>query len=156
MSALKDQLNTDIKAALKGGDKIRVTTLRGIMAAFKQVEVDSRITLDDAATIGILTKLASQRRDSITQYDAAQRADLADKERAELTIIESYLPAPLSAEEVEHLITAAIARLGATQMKDMGKVMAELRPLLVGRADLAAVSTTVKTRLTGQLEREKK
>jgi uncharacterized protein len=149
MSALKEQLNTDIKAALKSGDKTRVTTLRGIMAAFKQVEVDSRITLDDAATIGILTKLASQRRDSITQYDNAQRVDLADKERAELVIIESYLPTPLSADEVAELITATIAKLGATQMKDMGKVMAELRPLLIGKADLTAVSATVKSRLAG-------
>ncbi len=148
MSALKEHLNSDIKAALKGGDKVRVTTLRGIMAAFKQVEVDSRVTLDDTAVIGILTKLASQRRDSITQFDAAQRIDLADKERAELAIIEHYLPAPLSADEVASLINAAIGKVGATQMKDMGKVMAELRPSLVGKADLAAVSAIVKNRLT--------
>jgi uncharacterized protein len=149
MSALKEQLNTDVKAALKGGDKTRVTTLRGILAAFKQVEVDTRVVLDDAGAISILTKLASQRRDSISQFDAAQRTDLADKERAELALIESYLPTPLSAEEIERLITAAIAKLGASQMKDMGKVMAELRPELMGKADLAAVSATVKSRLTG-------
>jgi uncharacterized protein YqeY len=149
MSALKEQINADIKTALKAGDRARVSTLRSIMAAFKQVEVDSRVTLDDAAVIGILTKLASQRKESITQFDAAQRTDLADKERAELVIIENYLPAPLDTAEVDALIAEAIAKIGATQMKDMGRVMNELRPRLVGRADLAAVSATVKARLTG-------
>lgn len=149
MSALKERLNSDVKTALKGGDKVRVTTLRGVLAALKQVEIDSRITLDDAAVIGILTKLANQRRDSISQFDAAQRTDLADKERIELALIESYLPAPLSPDEVASLIGAAIEKVGATQMKDMGRVMAELRPQLVGRADLGAVSATVKRHLNG-------
>lgn len=149
MSALKERINADVKSALKSGDKLRAMTLRLMLAAFKQVEVDQRVTLDDAAVIGILTKLTSQRRDSISQYDAAARADLADKERAELAIIEEYLPAPLSADEIEALVSAAIAELGATQIKDMGRVMNELRPQLIGRADIGAVSATVKSRLTG-------
>ncbi|MGH7888155.1 MAG: GatB/YqeY domain-containing protein [Candidatus Binatia bacterium] len=148
MSAIKDRITIEVKAALKSGDKHRVTTLRGVMAALKQVEVDSRTVVDDAGAISILTKLANQRRESIAQFDAGQRPDLADKERAELAIIESYLPAPLGLEEVTALIIESIARVGATQIKDMGKVMADLRPHLIGRADLGAVSHLVKARLT--------
>lgn len=144
---LKDRLTGDVKIALKAGDKARLLTLRMMLAAVKQVEVDTRAQLDDAAIIAILTKMVSQRRDSISQFDAARRTDLADKERAELTIVEAYLPAPLSADEIAALVNAAIAKLGATQIKDMGKVMNELRPELIGRADIAAVSATVKARL---------
>lgn len=144
---LKDRLTGDVKIALKAGDKARLLTLRMMLAAVKQVEVDTRAQLDDAAIIAILTKMVSQRRDSISQFDAAGRTDLADKERAELTIVEAYLPAPLSADEIAALVNAAIAKLGATQIKDMGKVMNELRPELIGRADIAAVSATVKARL---------
>jgi len=149
MSPLKERINADVKAALKSGDKTRATTLRLMLAAIKQVEVDQRIEPDDAVIVGILTKLTSQRRDSISQFEAAQRADLVEKERTELAIIEEFLPAPLSADEVAALVAAAIASTGATQVKDMGKVMNVLRPQLVGRADLAAVSVTVKARLSG-------
>ncbi len=148
MSILKDRMNADVKAALKAGDKLRSVTLRGMLAALKQVEVDERIELDEAAIIGILTKLTNQRRDSITQFDAAQRQDLADKERIELKIIEEFLPLPLSADEISSLIAGTIAEIGATQIKDMGKVMNALRSQLIGRADIAAVSATVKARLT--------
>lgn len=144
---LKDRLTGDVKIALKAGDKARLLTLRMMLAAVKQVEVDTRAQLNDAAIITILTKMVSQRRDSISQFDAAGRIDLADKERAELTIVEAYLPSPLSADEIAALVNAAIAKLGATQIKDMGKVMNELRPELIGRADIAAVSATVKARL---------
>lgn len=149
MSSLKDRLNADVKTSLKEGDKLRATTLRGILAAIKQVEVDTRVVLDDAGIIPILTKLTSQRRDSISQFEAAQRQDLADKEKAELAIIQVYLPTPLTADEIEALISAAIAESGATQVKDMGKVMNALRPQIMGRADPAAVSATVKARLGG-------
>lgn len=148
MSVLKDRMNVDVKAALKAGDKLRAMTLRLMLAAMKQVEVDSRVELDEVAIIGILTKLTNQRRDSITQFDAARRTDLADKERAELKIIEEFLPSPLAAEEIATLISAAITRTNASQIKDMGKVMNELRPQLIGRADIAAVSATVKSRLS--------
>ena len=146
---LKDSLTGDVKTALKAGDKVRLLTLRMMLAAVKQVEVDTRAQLNDAAIIAILTKMVSQRRDSISQFDAAGRIDLADKERAELTIVEAYLPSPLGADEIAALVNAAIAKLGATQIKDMGKVMNELRPELIGRADIAAVSATVKARLGG-------
>ncbi len=149
MPALKDRMNVDVKSALKAGDKLKAITLRLMLAAIKQVEVDQRIELDDAAIIGILTKLTNQRRDSIAQFDAAKRLDLADKERIELKIIEEFLPAPLSADEISTLISRAIASTSATQIKDMGKVMNELRPQLIGRADIATVSATVKTLLSG-------
>ena len=116
MPALKDRMNVDVKSALKAGDKLKAITLRLMLAAIKQVEVDQRIELDDAAIIGILTKLTNQRRDSIAQFDAAKRLDLADKERIELKIIEEFLPAPLSADEISTLISRAIASTSATQI----------------------------------------
>jgi uncharacterized protein YqeY len=146
-SDTRDRLNADIKTAMKAGDKTRLGTLRFISAALKQQEIDTRTDLDEAAVIGIITKMASQRRDSISQFDAAGREDLANKEREELTVVEEYLPAPLSAEEVATFVDAAIAKLGATSIKDMGKVMNELRPQLTGRVDMAAVSTSIKQRL---------
>jgi uncharacterized protein len=148
MSALKDRINGEVKASLKSGDKLRASTLRLMLAAMKQIEVDNRVELDDAAVVGILTKMTAQRRDSISQFDAANRQDLADKERAELAIIEEFLPTPLSAEEVDALIAKALAATGATQIKDMGRVMNELRPQLIGRADIGAVSAKVKTKLS--------
>jgi len=148
-SALKDRLSEDVKTAMKAGDKSRLGTLRFVLAAVKQQEIDTRKELDDATVIAILTKLANQRRESIGQFESAQREDLAAKEREELALVESYLPAPLSAAEIDELVTAAIAKLGAASIKDMGKVMAELRPALTGRADLGAVSAQVKARLGG-------
>ena len=148
-SAIRERLNADIKTAMKAGDKERLGTLRFMMAALKQQEIDTRTDLDDQAVTTILTKLASQRRDSITQFEGAGREDLASKERAELLVVEDYLPAPLSAEEIETLIANAMAKLGASSIKDMGKVMNELRPQLTGRADMAAVSVSIKQRLGG-------
>jgi uncharacterized protein YqeY len=148
-SDTRDRLNADIKTAMKAGDKTRLGTLRFISAALKQQEIDTRTDLDESAVIGIITKMASQRRDSISQFDAAGRDDLASKEREELTVVEEYLPAPLSAEEIATFVDAAIAKLGATSIKDMGKVMNELRPQLTGRVDMAAVSTSIKQRLGG-------
>jgi len=148
-SDTRDRLNADIKTAMKAGDKTRLGTLRFISAALKQQEIDTRTDLDEAAVIGIITKMASQRRDSISQFDAAGRDDLASKEREELTVVEEYLPAPLSAEDIATFVDAAIAKLGATSIKDMGKVMNELRPQLTGRVDMAAVSTSIKQRLGG-------
>ena len=139
-SAIRERLSADIKTAMKAGDKERLGTLRFMMAALKQQEIDTRIELDDQAVTNILTKRASQHRDSIAQFEGAGREDLASKERAELTVVEEYLPAPLSAEEIETLILGAI---------DMGKVMNELRPQLTGRADMAAVSSSIKQRLGG-------
>jgi len=148
-SAIRERLSADIKTAMKAGDKERLGTLRFMMAALKQQEIDTRIDLDDQAVTSILTKRASQHRDSITQFEGAGREDLASKERAELAVVEEYLPSPLSAEEIETLILGAIAALGASSIKDMGKVMNELRPQLTGRADMAAVSSSIKQRLGG-------
>lgn len=148
-SALRNRLSEDVKLAMKAGEKSRLGTLRFILAAVKQQEIDTRQDLDDTAVIAILTKLANQRRESINQFESAQREDLAAKEREELAVVESYLPTPLSAAEIEALVTAAIAKLGAASIKDMGKVMAELKPALVGRADIGAVSAQVKARLGG-------
>ena len=148
-SAIRERLSADIKTAMKAGDKERLGTLRFMMAALKQQEIDTRIELDDQAVTSILTKRASQHRDSIAQFEGAGREDLASKERAELTVVEEYLPSPLSAEEIETLILGAIATLGASSIKDMGKVMNELRPHLTGRADMAAVSSSIKQRLGG-------
>ena len=148
-SDTRDRLNADIKTAMKAGDKTRLGTLRFISAALKQQEIDTRTDLDEAVVISIITKRASQRRESISQFDSAGRDDLANKEREELTVVEEYLPAPLSADEVAVFVDAAIAKLGATSIKDMGKVMNELRPQLIGRVDMAAVSTSIKQRLGG-------
>lgn len=148
-SELQDRLNADIKTAMKAGDKSRLGTLRFISAAIKQQEIDTRTALEDTAVVAILTKLANQRRESISQFESAQREDLAAKEREELAIVETYLPAPLSPAEIEALVGAAIARLEATSIKDMGRVMAALKPDLTGRADIGAVSAQVKARLGG-------
>lgn len=148
-SAIRERLSADIKTAMKAGDKERLGTLRFMMAALKQQEIDTRTELDDQAVTSILTKRASQHRDSIAQFEGAGREDLAAKERAELTVVEEYLPSPLSAKEIESLILGAIAKLGASSIKDMGKVMNELRPQLTGRADMAAVSSSIKQRLGG-------
>lgn len=148
-SPLKEQLSQDVKTALKGGDKGCVAALRFILAAVKQQEVDTRAELDDTAVVAILTKLANQRKESISQFEQAGREDLAAKERYELGILHAYLPPPLSEAEIDMLIDSALAETDAHAAKDMGKVMTALRPKLVGRADLAAVSAKVKQRLAG-------
>ena len=148
-SAIRERLNDEIKAAMKGALKDRLAVLRFISAALKQQEIDTRTDLDDTAVIAILTKMTNQRRESISQFDAAGRTDLSDKERSELKVVEEFLPAAMSAEEVEDCIAKALAATGAASIKDMGKVMNTLRPQLMGRADMAAVSNLIKQRLGG-------
>jgi hypothetical protein len=144
---LKAQIQSDMKTAMKSGEKARLGAIRLILAAIKQREVDERIELDDDQVLVVLDKMLKQRRDSIQQYSAAGREDLADVERFEVEVIQTYLPTPLSESELTALLDASIAESGATAMSDMGKVMAILRPKVQGRADMAAVSGLVKGRL---------
>jgi uncharacterized protein YqeY len=146
---LREQLQADMKAALKAGDKARLGVIRLINAAVKQREVDERIELDDTQCLVVIDKMIKQRRDSIEQYEAAGREDLASQERFEVEVCQGYLPAALSDHEVNSLIEAALAQTGAASMKDMGKVMGVLKPQLQGRADIGAVSAQVKARLSG-------
>ena len=145
--SLKNQIQNDVKAAMKAGDKDRLMVLRLVTAAIKQVEVDERKELDDAAVLGILNKMVKQRRDSITQYTEGNRSDLADAEAAEIEIIETYLPEPLSAEEIDAMIDEAIAATGAESIRDMGKVMGAVKARAEGRADMGTVGARVKARL---------
>ncbi len=147
MSRLKYQINEDVKTAMRGKEKERLAALRFITAAIKQREVDERLELDDAQVLAVLGKMVKQHRDSIEQYEKAERKDLIEKERFELDVVSSYLPQPLSDDEVNALIDAAIAATGAVSMKDMGKVMGQLKPELQGRADMGKVSGLVKARL---------
>lgn len=144
---LKERLSADIKAAMKAGDKSRLATLRSIHAAIKQREVDERVELDDAAVLAVLDKRAKQHRESLEAYRNAGRSDLAEQEEAELAILGEYLPAPLSDAELDDLVAAAIAETGAASIKDMGRVMAVLKPKVQGRADMSAVSARAKARL---------
>ena len=146
---LKQQLVDDMKASMKSGDKVRLGVIRLINAAIKQREVDERIELDDPAVLGVLEKMVKQRRDSISQYDAAGRLDLSRIERDEMAIIEHYLPAKMGEAEVVDAIDLAMAESGATTPADMGKLMAVLKPRLAGRADMGDVSRLVKARLSG-------
>jgi uncharacterized protein YqeY len=146
---LKQQLTEDMKTAMRGGDKDRLGVIRLILAAVKQREVDERIELDDVQTLAVLEKMVKQRKDSISQYEAANRQDLADVERAEMRVIEAYLPAKLGDEEIDALITAAIAETGASSPRDMGKVVAAVKDKAAGRADMGAVSGRIKARLAG-------
>ena len=146
---LKQQLVDDMKAAMKSGDKVRLGVIRLINAAIKQREVDERIELDDPAVLAVLEKMVKQRRDSISQYDAAGRTDLSRIERDEMAIIEHYLPAKMGEAEVVDAIDAAVLETGAAGPADMGKLMAVLKPRLAGRADMGDVSRLVKARLSG-------
>jgi len=146
---LKTRLTDDMKAAMKGGDKDRLGTIRLINAAIKQREVDERIVLDEAQVLGVLEKMLKQRRDSISQFEAAARNDLADKEKAEVAVIESYLPAQMTPAEVDAAIAAAIAESGAIGMKDMGKVMGLVKSKVAGRTDMGKLSELVKAKLAG-------
>lgn len=145
---LKKRIEEDVKTAMRAGDKPRLGTLRMVLAAVKQQEVDTRSTLDDPALIAILEKLIKQRRDSLTQFQAAGRHELADKEAYEITVIQEYLPPALDEDEIAALINEAIAKAGAGSPKDMGKVMGLLKPQLQGRADMSAVSKLVQARLS--------
>lgn len=147
---LKQQLTEDMKAAMKAGDKERLATIRLVNAAIKQKEVDERIELDDAAVLAVLEKMVKQRKDSIAQYQAAGREDLAAAEQAELAVIQAYLPAPLSEAEIDAAIQAAIAEADAgTGPQAMGKVMGLLKPRLAGKADMGLVSQRLKAALAG-------
>ena len=142
--SLKERITEDMKASMRSGDKERLGGIRLVLAAIKQREVDERIQLDDAQVLAVLDKMIKQRRESITQFEAGARADLVAKESAELAVLQSYLPAQLSDTEIETLIRAAIASTGAASMKDMGKVMAVVKPQVQGRADLGALSARIK------------
>lgn len=146
--SIKDRITDDIKEAMRNRDKPKLDTLRQLAAAIKQVEIDERIMVDDARMLVILDKLSKQRHESITQYKAANRLELAEKEQAELDIISLYLPEPLSETEITQLIEQALTLVGASQMSDMAKVMAHLKPQMQGRADMAKVSALIKARLS--------
>ena len=147
--SLKTQLTDDMKTAMKAGEKARLGVIRLINAAIKQKEVDERVEMDDAAVLAVLEKMVKQRRDSISQFDAAGREDLSVIERDEMAIIELYLPAKMGEAEIVAAIDAAIAQTGATGAADMGKLMAVLKPQLAGKADMGDVSKLVKQKLAG-------
>ncbi len=147
MTTLKQRINDDVKTAMRDKDKQRLGVLRMINSAIKQKEIDERVELDDAGVLAVLDKLAKQHRDSIEQYQGAGRADLVDKENFELDVVQSYLPRPLSDDELRQLISEAIAEAGAGSMQDMGKVMGLLKPRVQGRADMGRVSGLVKSQL---------
>ncbi len=146
--SLKQTINDDIKAAMRAREAERLSALRLLLAAIKQREVDERRELSDADVVGVVEKLIKQRRESVSQFDAGGRADLAAKERAEIDVLAAYMPQAMSEAEVNALVDAAIAEASAAGPKDMGRVMALLKPRLAGRADMGQVSALVKTRLS--------
>ena len=147
--SLKDQITEDMKTAMRAKDMERLGTIRLLQAAMKQKEVDERITLDDTAVVAIVDKLIKQRKDSIAAFEGAGRQDLADKEKAEMAVLQVYLPARLSAEEVAAEVKAIVAELGAKGPGDMGKVMGAVKTRLAGKADMGEVSAAVKAALAG-------
>jgi len=147
MSDLKANITEQMKDAMRAKDKVRLGTIRLILAELKRIEVDERIELDDARVLTVLDKMVKQRRDSITQYEAAERPELADKEQQELEVIKTFLPQPLSDAEITQIIDDAIAESGASTMQDMGKVMAIVKPQVQGRADMGRISGLVKQKL---------
>jgi len=147
--SLKERLVEDMKTAMKGGDKERLGAIRLVNAAIKQREVDERIALDDAQVLAVIDKMLKQRRDSITQFRAAGREDLAAQEEFEVGVLQAYQPAQLSAEEIDAIVAKAIADSGATSAKDMGKVVGLVKPQVAGRADMGHVSGLVKQKLGG-------
>ena len=147
--SLKDRINEDMKAAMRAKEADKLGTIRLLLAAVKQKEVDERVTLDDAAVVGIVDKMLKQRKDSISQFTAAGRMDLADKETAELKVLEVYLPQRLSADEITAEVKAIVAEVGATGPGDMGKVMGAVKAKLAGKADMGLVSAAVKAALAG-------
>ncbi|MDH3900758.1 MAG: GatB/YqeY domain-containing protein [Gammaproteobacteria bacterium] len=146
--SLKDRIQQDMKAAMRSGDKPRLATIRLILAAIKQKEVDERIELGDAEVTAVLDKMTKQRRESISQFEKAGRDDLVKQEAGEIELIQEYLPEQLGEAEINALIDAAMADTGAASIKDMGKVMGQLKPKLQGRADMGAVSALIKARLS--------
>ena len=146
--ALRERITEDMKSAMRSGEKERLATIRLALAAIKQREVDERITLDDAQVLAVLEKMIKQRREAIVQFQSGNRPDLVAKETAEIGVLQGYLPAQMSEAELDALISEAIAASGATSMKDMGKVMAAVKPKAQGRADMGAVSARIKQRLS--------
>ena len=146
--SLKDNIQEDVKAAMRSKDKERLQTLRLITAAVKQKEVDERIEVDDAALLAVLEKMLKQRKDSIEQFDKAGRDDLSSKEKAEVLVIQEYMPEQMSEAEVAAIVDAAVASSGAESMKDMGKVMGQVKPQVAGKADMGLVSKLVKGKLS--------
>ena len=145
--SLQEQLKSELKTAMQAKDKVRVGTIRLLMAEIKQKEVDGRKELSDDEILGVLTKMVKQRKESISQFTAANRQDLADKEAAEIEVLKAFMPQPLSDAEVDALIDATLQQLAVTSPQEMGKVMNALRPQLQGRADMAVVSAKLKARL---------
>jgi uncharacterized protein len=148
MTTLKERITEDMKAAMRAAQKERLSTIRMLQAAIKQREVDERVTLDDAQVLAIIEKMVKQRKESIVQFEAGGRPDLADKEKSEIAQLQDYLPAPLAAAEIDALIKDAIASTGATSVKDMGKVMGIVKTQAAGRADMGAVSARIKAALS--------
>ena len=149
MATLKERITDDMKAAMRSGEKERLGTIRMITAAIKQREVDERISLDDGQVLSVLEKMIKQRKESLEQFKAGNRADLADKEAAEITLLQGYMPSQLSAADLDALITEAVAATGATSIKDMGKVMGLIKTKAQGRADMGAVGAKIKAKLGG-------
>jgi len=147
--SLKQRIQEDMKTAMKAHESQRLGVIRLLMAAIKQREVDERIILDDTQVLAVLDKMIKQRHDSVNQYQNAQRQDLVDQENYEISILQTYLPPALDEAEIDQLIAHAITSTGATSMRDMGKIMAEVRPQLQGRADMGLVSSKIKTHLSG-------
>jgi uncharacterized protein len=144
---LKQQITEDMKTAMRAKDAPRLAAIRLLLAAMKQREVDERIELSDEQIVAVIEKMLKQRRDSISQYEAAARQDLADVEKFEVTVLQAYMPQALSEAEVEALVAAAVASTGAAGVKDMGKVMAAVKPQVAGRADMGKVSALIKAKL---------
>ncbi|MGH1460637.1 MAG: GatB/YqeY domain-containing protein [Neptuniibacter sp.] len=149
MSELKQQITNEMKAAMRAKDKARLGTIRMMLAELKRIEIDERIELDDARVLAVLDKMSKQRRDSISQFEEAARMDLADAERQELEVIKTFLPQPLTEEEIADLVKQAAIQSGAQSMQDMGKVMGILKPQVQGRADMGIISKLVKAQLSG-------
>ncbi len=147
--SLKERITDDMKAAMRSGEKERLGVIRMITSAIKQREVDERITLDDTQVLSVLEKMIKQRKESVVQFQAGNRQDLVDREAAEITLLQTYLPAQLSDAELDALIGEAVAATGAASIKDMGKVMANIKTKAQGRADMAAVGAKIKARLSG-------
>ena len=147
--SLKDRITEDMKAAMKAKETARLGAIRLLLAAVKQKEVDERTTLDDAAVVAVIEKLTKQRKDSVTQYEAANRPELAEAEKFEIAVLAAYLPEKMGAEEMAAAVAAAVAETGAKGPADMGKLMGVLKPRLAGKADMAEISKLVKAALAG-------
>jgi uncharacterized protein len=146
--ALKEKITEDMKSAMRAGEKERLAVIRLILSAVKQREVDERIVLDDSQVLSVLEKMIKQRREAITQFESGGRADLVARENSEIAVLQKYLPAQMGEAEVDAMIAAAIAESGATTIKDMGKVMALVKPKAAGRTDMGAVSARIKQKLS--------